>query len=235
MNGALVSAIVPVFNGERFLAAALESIFAQDYQPVEVIVVDDGSVDGTADAARSFNRVHYLWQVNQGVASARNAGIAVAHGAFLTFPDADDLMAPTKFSAQVGYLLSHPAVGCVLTRQEVFFEPGVTPPPWVQRDLIFGDAWGVGPLSMMARRDVIERVGGFDPRYVPADGMEWLGRLREHGIGIAVLPEILMHRRIHEANTSYQNKAMVQGLLKSLKRKLDSQRARASSQKSGES
>ncbi|MBI4573499.1 MAG: glycosyltransferase family 2 protein, partial [candidate division NC10 bacterium] len=110
MTGPLVSVILPVYNGERFLAAAIASILAQDYQPIEVIVVDDGSTDGTAAIARSFQGVRYLYQPNQGPAFARNAGIAVARGAFIAFLDADDLMVPTRLSVQAGYLLAHPEI-----------------------------------------------------------------------------------------------------------------------------
>lgn len=228
MRGPLVSVIVPVYNGERFLAAALESVLAQDYEPLEVIVVDDGSEDGSAAIARSFTGVVYLYQPNQGPSAARNAGIAAARGEFLAFFDADDLMMPSKLSVQVGYLLEHPDVGCVLCRQKIVLEPGTAPPAWLKWDPIFGDLGGVQPMSAIARASVFRQWGGFNPAYRIAVGMEWLGRLRDAGIKIAVLSEVLMYRRIHGSNLTHQNRAMRDGLLRGLKGKIDRKRASVS-------
>ena len=225
MTRPLVSAIVAVYNGERFLGAALESIYAQDYQPIEVIVVDDGSEDGTARIARSLSGVRYLFQENQGPAAARNAGIAVAGGEFVAFLDHDDLMAPNKLRLQVGFLQDHPEVGCVLTRQAIFLEPGTVRPPWLQRDSILGDLGGVQPLSALVRRTVFERVGLLDPAYRLAEGTEWFARVREAGVKIALLPEVLLYRRVHGSNLSYQHRAMQAALLKAMKGKIDRRRA----------
>jgi glycosyltransferase involved in cell wall biosynthesis len=94
VSNPLVSVVTPVYNGEAFLRETLESIFAQDYEPFEVIVVDDGSTDGSAAIARSYPAARYIRQHNQGPAAARNAGIAAARGEFLAFVDADDVALP---------------------------------------------------------------------------------------------------------------------------------------------
>src|SRR6187549_3720033 len=107
----LVSIIVPVYNGERYLRAALESIFAQTYRPLEVIVVDDGSVDDSGVIAQSFPEVRYIRQENQGVAAARNHGIETARGEFYAFLDQDDLWTPEKLTVQISYLLNDPDLG----------------------------------------------------------------------------------------------------------------------------
>ncbi|MFL5886158.1 MAG: glycosyltransferase family 2 protein, partial [Thermoleophilaceae bacterium] len=83
----LVSVLVPVYQGERYLAEALDSVFAQDYEPLEVIVLDDGSTDGSADIARSYGGVRYLHQENSGIAAARNAAIGAARGEIVAFLD----------------------------------------------------------------------------------------------------------------------------------------------------
>ena len=100
MDKPLVSVIVPVYNGEHYLSFAIHSILRQDYHPSEVIVVDDGSTDNSANIARSFKEVRYIHQSNQGVAMARNVGIAAARGEFIAFLDADDLWTPNKLSIQ---------------------------------------------------------------------------------------------------------------------------------------
>src|SRR5689334_4109904 len=108
MDKPLVSAIVPVYNGERYLAAALDSIVAQDYQPLEIIVVDDGSVDGTRAIAQGYAAVHYIYQADQGLGMTLHVGAAAAKGEFLAFLDADDLWATNKLNRQVNCLLQQP-------------------------------------------------------------------------------------------------------------------------------
>jgi glycosyltransferase involved in cell wall biosynthesis len=109
----LVSVIVPAHNAEKFLAEALASILAQDYRPIEVIVVDDGSTDGTATIAQAYTDVRYVFQKKQGAAAARNAGLAICSGALIAFLDADDLWVPNKLSRQSAYLDEHPEAVCV--------------------------------------------------------------------------------------------------------------------------
>jgi len=89
---ALISCIVPVFNGERYIKEALDSILAQTYRPVEIVVADDGSTDGTADIISSYGeKVRYIWQPNAGLATALNLGLRTARSQFVAFLDADDL------------------------------------------------------------------------------------------------------------------------------------------------
>lgn len=107
----LISCIVPVFNGERYLWEALESIFAQTYRPIEVLVVDDGSTDGTGAVAASYgSRLRYLWQPNAGPAAARNRGLEAARGEFVAFLDADDLWHPEKLARQMARFAARPGL-----------------------------------------------------------------------------------------------------------------------------
>ena len=219
MNDSLVSVIVPVYNGEQYLAEALTSILSQDYRPLEVIVVDDGSTDRSAEIARSFNEVRYIRQENQGPAAARNTGMAAAHGGFLTFCDADDLLRPAKVGVQVAYLQEHLDVDCVLVRHEVFFEPGVVRPAWLMDDE------GAQPQSALVRRSVVERVGGFDRAYRLTEGIEWLSRMRDAGVTIAMIPEVLQDRRIHGGNLSYHRRELQHFLLHSMRSRIARARA----------
>ena len=95
----MISCIVPVYNGERYLAETLQSILGQRVGPLEVIVVDDGSTDGTAGVARRFgSAIRVLHQTNAGPAAARNLGLSEARGDFVAFLDADDLWKPDKLA-----------------------------------------------------------------------------------------------------------------------------------------
>ena len=217
----LVTVIGAAYNCERFLKDALASVFAQDYDSFEVVFVDDGSEDGTADIAQSFP-LTYLYQPNQGLPAARNAGLRLARGEFIAFIDDDDLFPPTKLSVQAAYLSEHPEVGCVLGRQEWIIEPGVEPPA-LPRDPVFGESGGIQLVTAMIRRHVLEELGGFDVTYRYAEDRDLFVRLREHGVEVAVVPEVVLHKRLHGTNMT-MNRPESHPLLRSLKGKLDRER-----------
>jgi glycosyltransferase involved in cell wall biosynthesis len=220
----LVSVVTPVYNGARYLREALESLFAQDYEPFESIVVDDGSTDRTAEIARSY-AVRYVRQANQGAAAARNAGLAIARGELVAFLDSDDLLPVDKLSIQAGLLAERGDIGCVLGRQEIMLE-GVEAPSWLTRDAIYGDLDGIPLVSAMFRRSALDAVGLYDPTFQQSEDMDLLVRLRAHGIEIAILPEILVYRRFHGDNLTAKPPE-TQPLLRSLRQKLAAERASA--------
>jgi glycosyltransferase involved in cell wall biosynthesis len=216
----LVTVIVTAYNGERFLRETLESVFAQDFDSFEVVFVDDGSEDGTAGIAQSFP-VRYVHQENQGLPAARNTGLALAHGEMVAFLDDDDLLPPTKLSVQAGYLGEHPEIGCVLGRQEWIFEGIETPA--MPRDPIFGEVGGIQLVTAMIRRRVLEELGGFDPSYTYAEDRDLFIRMREHGVEIAVLPDVVLHKRLHGSNMT-MNQPATHPMLRSLREKLERER-----------
>jgi len=215
-----VTVIVAAYNGERFLKETLESVFAQDFESFEVVFVDDGSEDRTGEIAQSFP-VRYVRQPNQGLPAARNAGLAVARGDLVAFLDDDDVLPPTKLSAQVRYLDEHPETGCVLRRQEWIFD-GVEAPR-MARDPVFGELGGIQLVTAMIRRRVLEDLGGFDPSYRYAEDRDLFIRMREHGVGIAVLPEVVLHKRLHGSNMT-MDPPPTHPMLRSLREKLERER-----------
>jgi glycosyltransferase involved in cell wall biosynthesis len=113
----LISVIVPVFNCERFVAEALQSVLAQDYPNLELVVVDDGSTDATPDVVRSVHpKVRLVCQRNLGPAAARNRGIRESHGEYLAFLDGDDVWLPGKLAAQMAHLQALPSCPIVFTQ-----------------------------------------------------------------------------------------------------------------------
>lgn len=208
MSDLSVSVIVPVYNGERFLADALESIFAQQLQPSEVIVVDDGSTDNTSRVARSFAGVKYIYQPNQGTGAACNTALSRAQWEVIAFLDSDDLWTPDKLRVQVGYLSSHPHAGYTLARMRNFLEPGVDKPQWLDERTLREDQVCYGPGTLVVRREVFDQIGAFDPRYRVTSDFEWLARARVAGVPMAVLPETLLYRRIHHSNQCYNVEAI---------------------------
>jgi glycosyltransferase involved in cell wall biosynthesis len=219
MSRPLVSAIMPVYNGDAFLPASLDSLLAQDYDPYEIVVCDDGSTDRTPEILASFPGIRVLRQENQGAAAARNAAIAASRGEFVATFDADDTWPANRLTLQAAHLIEHPEDGCVLGRQE-----WINPPPWLGRDAVYGDLDGIPLLSAMFRRTALDAVGSFDTSFSHSEDMDLLVRLRAKGIGIGILPEIVLHRRYHGANLTASAPA-TQPLLRSLRQKLAAEQA----------
>jgi glycosyltransferase involved in cell wall biosynthesis len=221
----LVSVIIPVYNGGRYLRAALESVFAQTYRPFEVIVVDDGSADDSGVIAQSFSDVRYIRQANQGVAAARNTGIEAALGEFLAFLDQDDLWTPEKLKLQIACLLNNPDLGYTLTQQQFFLDPGATLPAWFRKELLTSvhTGWVLGTL--VVRRTAFEKVGNFATGYTAASDGDWFFRAKAAGISMEVVPELLLLKRIHGGNESAHAKEILSELRKVVKSSLDRQRS----------
>jgi glycosyltransferase involved in cell wall biosynthesis len=222
MKGPLVTIMMAVYNGEKFVRDALQSVTDQDYTPFETIVVDDGSTDTTPEIVRAFPGVRYIRQANQGQATARNRALDLARGQYLAFLDADDVWPPNKLSVQVRYLETNPEVVSVLGRQEITFE-GIDPPEWMSRDSVFGDLEGVPLLSAVMRTDAFRELGGFDTSYSHAEDRDLFVRLREKGLTTAVLPDVVLYRRFHGSNLTGSHHGK-HPLLRSLKAKIDRSR-----------
>jgi glycosyltransferase involved in cell wall biosynthesis len=227
-NNPLVSVIIPVYNGERYLAEAIGSVLAQTYSPFELIVIDDGSSDNSSGIARSFKNVSYYHQLNQGVAAARNAGISFSHGGFIAFLDQDDIWMHDKLSVQMDYLLHHPEAGGALSKQLLFLEPGTDPPGWLKSDLLQNEQTGYFPSSLIVRRDVFTMIGVFDSAYIHTSDVDWIARAKDAGIILYMLPHVLFHRRIHGANASSEVQIVHPELLKALKKSIERQRIQKS-------
>ena len=221
----LVSVIIPVYNGGRYLRAALASVFGQTYRPIEVIVVNDGSTDDSGAIAQSFIDVRYLHQANQGVAAARNHGIEAARGEFFAFLDQDDLWTPEKLKLQMGHLLSQPDLGYTLTQQKFFLEPGEALPAWFRKELLDSvhTGWVLGTL--VVRRTAFEQVGSFVTGYSAANDSDWFFRAKAAETPMVVVPGVLLLKRIHGANDSARAKDILAELRKVVKSSLDRQRS----------
>jgi glycosyltransferase involved in cell wall biosynthesis len=202
VRDALISCIVPVFNGERFLGEALDSILAQTYRPVELIVVDDGSTDATAQVAARYTRhVSYLRQEHSGSAAAKNNGLRAAQGDLIAFLDADDLWHADKLSRQRDRLLELPELTLCFTRFQNFWIPELAHEAERYRNDPMAAplaAWSIGTL--LVARAVFARLGPFREQLRGNENMLWFLHAAGQGATIEVLPEVLMRRRIHELN-----------------------------------
>ncbi len=216
MSAPLVSVIVPVHNGERFLAEALDSILAQEYEPLEVIVVDDGSTDRSAAIAQARD-VRYYVQPNRGPGAARNTGVAAAQGELLAFLDQDDVYLPGKLALQAATLAERSEIGFVFTRIEVFLEDGIERPVWLPSDWLIDPPIGFGPSTLMMRRETFAAVGEFDAQYSSFSDGEWFMRARRAGVENVVLDDVTVRYRIHGSNQSNDRPTFVAEVLRSLR------------------
>jgi glycosyltransferase involved in cell wall biosynthesis len=216
----LVSVIIPAYNAERTIAETLDSVLSQSYGNVEVLVVDDGSTDRTAEIVRQYQpRVSYFYQENSGsCAVPRNTGILHSRGELLSFIDADDLMTPSRIGRQVDFLTRHPSVALVISDYQNFSSSGMSPnthfatcrplmdilghrPETVLDNalaMLVEDFFGIAG-SFMMRRNLLERVPGFEPTLRASEDFHFLYRLARH-TPVGVINDVGMHRRMHESN-----------------------------------
>jgi glycosyltransferase involved in cell wall biosynthesis len=204
MKRPLVSVIIPVYNGAKFIKEAIESIFKQNYDPMEIIVIDDGSTDDTSSIVQSFQDIRYIRQDNLGCAAARNNGITESTGELLAFLDADDYWADNKLNIQVRCLLKHPHIGYTLGKQRNFLESGTDRPSWLRKELLLEEHTGFLPTLVIHRR-IFDMVGLFNTNFRISSDVEWFSRLADASISRMVVPEVVLYRRIHGSNLGYEN------------------------------
>jgi glycosyltransferase involved in cell wall biosynthesis len=220
MTQPLVSVVMAVRNGERFLSAAIESVLAQQWRPLEIVLVDGHSSDRTAEIAKAYSLVRYIAQGQRGVADAYNVGIAAAKGPLVAFLSHDDRWTPDKLGWQVAYLLDHPAAQYVVAHVKFFLEPGYQLPPGFRPQLLEREPVAYIMETLVARRSVFLQVGGFDPELTSGEDVDWFSRAKDHNVPHGVIPRVLLHKRVHNTNLSLMDSATNQILLQVLRRSI---------------
>ncbi|GAB4438365.1 MAG: hypothetical protein Kow0031_20260 [Anaerolineae bacterium] len=227
-NRPTVSVIIPVFNGERFLAQAIGSVQEQTLPPNEIIVVDDGSTDGTAGvvaalAAAAAVPIHPVYQQNQGPAAARNLGVARASGDLIAFLDADDVWTPAKTVHQLAALAHYPEAGAAWGDAYEFAGDSLAAEVATGRHSVASPQFLL--QSMLFRRATLEQVGPFDPSLRIGEDVDWLLRAMEQGIRFVLHRHPVVYYRRHGANLTSDRDAARREFYALLKRALDRRRA----------
>jgi len=198
-----VSCVIPVFNGEDWIEESLDSVFEQTRPPDEVIVVDDGSTDRTAEILKRYDdRIKVVRQENAGPGAARNRGVALATGVLIAFQDADDLWLPDKLERQLLRFEERPELELSLTHLRCFWieelrerEAALQGHPLTRPSV---PGWVLQTVVM--RREVLGRVGPFAEDLQIVDDTDWFLRARELDVAIEMLPDVLVLRRFHHNN-----------------------------------
>ena len=207
MNAPLISCIVPVFNGERYLREALDSILAQTYRPLEVVVVDDGSTDGTAAVVASYGeQIRYLSQPNAGPAAARNLGLQAAIGEFIAFLDADDLWHPEKLARQMARFAARPKLALCVTHARNFWIPELSEEAARYRGhpRLAEALPGYLTSTLLARRTLFDTPGQFNAALRLGEDTDWFLRAAERGVVMELVSEVLVYRRLHQTTLSWR-------------------------------
>jgi glycosyltransferase involved in cell wall biosynthesis len=224
-NNALVSVIIPVHNCERYLAEAIESVLTQTYRPIEIIVVDDGSTDGSANVAKRFTPpVRYHFQPQSGAGAARNRGTELARGNFFAFLDADDLWLEKKLALQMAILESDPGLDMVFGHVEHFHSPELDDSQKARLDCPREPLPGYLPGTMLIREDDYLRAGAFDSKWKVGEFVDWYIRAMERELRSVLVPETLLKRRVHGSNIVIRERKSRVDYVRILKASLDRRR-----------
>jgi glycosyltransferase involved in cell wall biosynthesis len=202
MSLPLISCIVPVHNGERYLRETLNSIAAQTYRPIEIIVVDDGSTDRTAEILAEMEiSLRVFEQDDQGPSAARNLGCHCADGELVAFLDQDDLWHPEKLTRQMARFESRPELDICIAHAQMFWVDELREEEARLRHQARGRVVpGYTTGALLARKVVFQKYGDFDSSLWFGDSAEWFVRLAEQGAVMDLLPDVLLYHRMHPSN-----------------------------------
>ncbi len=221
-----VSVIIPAYQAQRYVAAAVASVLAEGVD--EVVVVDDGSTDNTADVVRGLAGVRLVQSPHLGIGAARNRGIAEASGEVLAFVDADDLWVAGRLRAQLAALEQHPD-NVILGELEEFVCPDVIrEQPDVATRLLpkAGRLMGWVTGAMVLTRVTFDRVGPFPIDLEVGETIAWFAKAKAMGIGVVELPQLVLLRRLHGDNTTLVADRKRSDYVALAKRLLDEKRRR---------
>lgn len=200
-NEPRISVVLPVFNAEKYLAEALESVLAQTYPVFEIILVDDGSTDGSAKVAEKFGEIiRYSYQVNQGHGSALNVGFAQATGDYIAPMDADDIWVKDKIAWQLAEFREDPILDMVFGHLKHFISPELDEAVKQKISCPPDPMPAYSAPATLLKRGAFSRVGSFDENWKVGQFMDWVIRAGEAGLASKILPEVICYRRLHTSN-----------------------------------
>jgi glycosyltransferase involved in cell wall biosynthesis len=207
MNQSLISVVMPVFDGARHVAEAIESVLASSYRPLELIVVDDGSADESAAIVRRYTPpARLLTQDHEGCGSARNRGAGAARGAYLAFCDADDRIPSDRLQRQFAALAPDQGLDAVFGEVEEFVSPDLDEHATSLLRAPTARHLVRMMITMLLRTDSFWRVGPFATDVGRGVDLDWLARADDLGLRIKPCDGVVTYRRLHDASTGFRQR-----------------------------
>ena len=221
-----ISVIIAVRNGEKYIGDAIRSIISQQYEPIEIIVVDGKSEDSTVSIASSYRDVRVISQTHLSLADARNIGVDSARGNLIAFLDSDDIWAPRKLATQVRYLQEHTEIIAVIALLSFFRDSGhKIDSRYIDR---FEREWvGYTPGTLVVRKEDFLDIGYFYPTYSIGCDTDWFARVLDANIPLAIIPKVLLYKRVHDRNLSLNSKVCRNEVFSILRESLDRKREKS--------
>ncbi len=202
MENRSISVVIPVYNTEKYLGKAIESVLQQEEKPLEIIVVDDGSTDNSVRIAQQFgDKIKLLKQeTNKGCGAARNRGVKQAKGTYLAFLDADDLWIEGKLENQLRYLENNPETDMIFGNVDQFVSPEL---PDENKNKLRDELKtmpGYVAGTLLIRKEAFLKAGWFDEKLELGEFIDWFSRAKDMGLKFHLSEDIVLKRRIHTTN-----------------------------------
>ncbi len=223
-----IDVVVPCYNGARYVGAALDSALAQTLAPATITVVDDGSTDDSAAVvARYGDRVRYVRQAHAGACAARNLGVSLGCAAAIAFLDADDLWTADSLEVRARHLLDSPDDDGVFAALAPFLSPELRPMLEARRRFDPTPTVARFPGTLLVRRASFGHAGPLDVNLRVGEMLEWVVRAESRGLRFGRLDHLVLHRRIHDANSMQRDGNSTADYLRAVKGALERRRTLA--------
>jgi glycosyltransferase involved in cell wall biosynthesis len=217
---------MPCFNSARYVGAAIDSALKQSHSPARIIVIDDGSTDGSEAMIRSYGaRVEYFHQSNGGPASARNSGLLRTQAEYVAFLDADDIWTPDSLESRLRLLVERPEIDGVFAALSQFLSPELVSTLAASRQFDPTPSVARFPSTLLVRRKSFQQAGLFDASLRVGEMLEWVARAEAAGLRFELLDHLVLMRRIHDSNSLQRAGSSSADYLKAIKGVLSRKRS----------
>jgi glycosyltransferase involved in cell wall biosynthesis len=193
-----VSVIIPLYNTEKYIDQAIQSILQQNYKITQIIVVDDGSTDSGAEIVKKYPEIELIQQENKGLKRTLNIGLEFATGEIIGFLDADDRWTPNKVEVQLNILHKNPSIDLVFARSKRF--KMVALGDGTEREEFIDVVKGKSLTNGLYKKQVFDKIGNFNEVHHTHTFIEWFDRAIFHNLNVMDLEDVLYERRIHDSN-----------------------------------
>jgi len=225
---------MPAYNAEKYVCEAMDSVFQQAYQPLEFIIINDGSTDDTEATIEQYINQHPLSdhiqfhkQINNGVAATLNRGVSLARGQYIAFIDADDIWEPNKLSKQMAVIKKQPDLDMVFGHAQQFYSPELTKAERGKMRCPTSKEPATLQTAMLIKASSLQKLDGFNERWRKGHFLDWFSRAREKGLKYVTLPDVVYRRRLHTSNMGIYMRDNYVDYVRILKASLDRRRSKS--------